>query len=125
MYLIRSMNFISKAAIKCGLVLLLSATAVSMISCGSDSSGKKQSNSAPNYIVWKGESSYPPANPEVYWGYYNITAGKAYLYDGASWVVIAKVCIKTTAAFFARHMRFGQIAATKIIQADLHTSISG
>jgi hypothetical protein len=35
-------------------------------------------------ILWKGEISSPPANPQLNWAYYNSTDKKSYIYDGSA-----------------------------------------
>jgi uncharacterized membrane protein YfbV (UPF0208 family) len=41
-------------------------------------------------IVWQGESTTAPANPQTNWAYYNTTDKKAYIYDGAAWQILAQ-----------------------------------
>lgn len=36
-------------------------------------------------IVWKGDSSTPPANPEINWCYRDTDNGKVYIYNGLAW----------------------------------------
>ena len=36
-------------------------------------------------IVWKGELSAPPTNPEVNWAYKDIDDGKVFIYNGVGW----------------------------------------
>lgn len=39
-------------------------------------------------IIWKGESSSPPANPEVNWAYRDTDNGITYIYTGSAWEVM-------------------------------------
>ncbi len=41
-------------------------------------------------IIWKGELTEAPSEPEVNWAYYNSTLGKSYIYDGDQWQVLAQ-----------------------------------
>ncbi|MDR1277471.1 MAG: choice-of-anchor D domain-containing protein [Treponema sp.] len=41
-------------------------------------------------IIWKGESSSAPSNPQLNWAYYNNTDGNAYIYNGNAWGLLAK-----------------------------------
>jgi hypothetical protein len=41
-------------------------------------------------MIWKGDLSSHPSNPERSWAYYNTTDKKSYLYDGSQWVVFVK-----------------------------------
>lgn len=41
-------------------------------------------------IVWKGELSEPPANPELNWAYYNTETGCSYIWNGIKWVLLSK-----------------------------------
>ena len=41
-------------------------------------------------IVWKGELEAAPENPELYWAYYNTTAGCSYIWTGNDWDLLAK-----------------------------------
>jgi hypothetical protein len=36
-------------------------------------------------MVWKGNLSDPPENPEINWAYYNTTNKQSYVFDGTSW----------------------------------------
>ena len=40
-------------------------------------------------VIWKGESSTAPANPQNLWAYYNTTDKKTYIYNGSEWEVMA------------------------------------
>lgn len=40
-------------------------------------------------IVWKGELSQAPTNPEYYWAYYNTTTGCSYIYYNSTWNLLA------------------------------------
>ncbi len=39
-------------------------------------------------IVWKGDLSTPPANPEINWVYRDIDNGKVYIYTGTAWALM-------------------------------------
>ncbi|MBO4641047.1 MAG: hypothetical protein J5710_14970, partial [Treponema sp.] len=41
-------------------------------------------------IVWKGEQSEPPKNPELNWAYYNTETGCSYIWNGNNWNLLAK-----------------------------------
>lgn len=41
-------------------------------------------------IVWKGESSSAPANPELNWCYRNTSDNKVYIYNGTNWVIMTQ-----------------------------------
>lgn len=41
-------------------------------------------------MIWKGDLSSHPSNPERSWAYYNTTNKQSYLYDGSRWVVFVK-----------------------------------
>ena len=41
-------------------------------------------------IVWKGESSSAPANPELNWCYRNTSNNKVYIYNGSNWVIMTQ-----------------------------------
>jgi hypothetical protein len=41
-------------------------------------------------IVWQGAFTQAPDNPQLNWAYYNTTAGKAYIYDGTTWQILAQ-----------------------------------
>ena len=41
-------------------------------------------------IIWKGELTSDPTNPQLNWAYYNLTEGKSYIYDGTIWQVLAQ-----------------------------------
>jgi len=41
-------------------------------------------------IVWQGEKTSGPANPQLNWAYYNSTDNKSYIWDGSAWQVLAK-----------------------------------
>jgi len=41
-------------------------------------------------IIWKGELSVAPSDPEVNWAYYNSSEGKSYIYDGSQWNILAQ-----------------------------------
>lgn len=41
-------------------------------------------------IVWQGTLSSAPTSPQLNWAYYNETDGKAYIYDGSAWQVLAQ-----------------------------------
>ncbi len=41
-------------------------------------------------IIWKGECSEAPENPENCWAYYNTETGWSYIYNGTEWEVLAK-----------------------------------
>ncbi|WP_319755575.1 InlB B-repeat-containing protein [uncultured Sphaerochaeta sp.] len=41
-------------------------------------------------IIWQGELTDHPGDPELNWAYYNLTEGKSYIYDGESWQVLAQ-----------------------------------
>lgn len=39
-------------------------------------------------IVWKGDSSIPPANPQKNWAYRDTDNGRVYIYSGTAWVLM-------------------------------------
>ncbi len=41
-------------------------------------------------IIWQGELSSAPSDPQLNWAYYNLTEGKSYIYDGTIWQVLAQ-----------------------------------
>jgi hypothetical protein len=41
-------------------------------------------------IVWRGDLSSPPENPETNWAYYNSTEGKSCIWNGSSWDIMAQ-----------------------------------
>jgi hypothetical protein len=41
-------------------------------------------------IIWQGDLSEAPSNPELNWAYRNTTDKKSYIYDGASWEVMTE-----------------------------------
>jgi hypothetical protein len=41
-------------------------------------------------IVWQGERTSHPDNPQLNWAYYNSTEKKSYIWDGSAWQVLAK-----------------------------------
>ena len=41
-------------------------------------------------ILWKGEVSSAPSNPELYWAYYNTGDGCSYIWNGSAWNLLAK-----------------------------------
>ncbi len=41
-------------------------------------------------ILWHGERSEAPSNPQLNWAYYNTTDRKSYIYDGSEWQTLAK-----------------------------------
>ena len=41
-------------------------------------------------VIWKGELSAAPAEPKIYWAYYNKTNGCSYIYNGTEWNLLAK-----------------------------------
>jgi formylglycine-generating enzyme required for sulfatase activity len=41
-------------------------------------------------IVWKGSLAVAPANPDTNWAYYNTADGKAYIYNGTAWQILAQ-----------------------------------
>lgn len=41
-------------------------------------------------ITWKGSYTAAPSNPQAGWAYYNTSAKKSYIYDGASWQIMAQ-----------------------------------
>ena len=41
-------------------------------------------------IAWQGESSSPPASPQLNWAYYNSADKKAYIWDGSAWQILAQ-----------------------------------
>ena len=45
-------------------------------------------------ILWKGEVSSAPSNPELYWAYYNTGDGCSYIWNGSVWNLLAKVGAK-------------------------------
>ena len=47
-------------------------------------------------IVWKGELSSAPTEPELNWAYYNTTAGYTYIWNGEEWEVLAKAGVNGT-----------------------------
>ena len=47
-------------------------------------------------IVWKGELSSAPENPEVNWAYYNTETGCSYIWNGAKWDLLSKAGIDGT-----------------------------
>lgn len=51
------------------------------------SAGKDGADAKP--LIWKGELSYPPNNPERNWAYYNTSLGRSYIYDGYYWDLLA------------------------------------
>ncbi|MDR0301859.1 MAG: Ig-like domain-containing protein [Treponema sp.] len=40
-------------------------------------------------IMWQGERSSPPPNPQMNWAYYNTTTKSSYIYNGSQWNVLA------------------------------------
>ena len=40
-------------------------------------------------IAWKGSSAVAPANPSLYWAYYNTENGNSYIFDGSAWTLLA------------------------------------
>ena len=40
-------------------------------------------------ITWKGSLDAAPANPSLYWAYYDTTDGCSYIYDGTQWTLLA------------------------------------
>jgi uncharacterized protein YjdB len=41
-------------------------------------------------LVWKGELEAAPSDAETNWAYYNSTEKKSFIYDGTTWLVLAK-----------------------------------
>lgn len=41
-------------------------------------------------IIWKGELSTAPANPNINWAYYNTIDGIAYIFNGLEWYYLSK-----------------------------------
>lgn len=41
-------------------------------------------------MVWKGDLSDPPENPEINWAYYNTNDKQSYVFDGTSWQVFVR-----------------------------------
>jgi hypothetical protein len=41
-------------------------------------------------LVWKGELSSAPANPQLNWAYYNTGEKKSWIYNGSNWVILVK-----------------------------------
>jgi DNA-binding transcriptional regulator YdaS (Cro superfamily) len=41
-------------------------------------------------IIWKGEFSSAPLNPELNWAYYNTSSKASYIWDGNSWKILAR-----------------------------------
>lgn len=41
-------------------------------------------------IVWKGELSEAPANPQLLWAYYNTQSGSSYIFNGSIWTLLAQ-----------------------------------
>lgn len=41
-------------------------------------------------IIWKGSFSTPPISPSLNWAYYNTTDKKSYVWDNASWNILAQ-----------------------------------
>lgn len=41
-------------------------------------------------ILWQGALSFPPANPQLNWAYYNTTDRKSYIWNGSSWQILAQ-----------------------------------
>ena len=41
-------------------------------------------------MVWKGDLSDPPENPEINWAYYNTNNKQSYVFDGTGWQVFIK-----------------------------------
>lgn len=39
-------------------------------------------------IVWKGDSSTPPANPQKNWVYRDMDNGRVYIYNGTAWILM-------------------------------------
>ncbi len=39
-------------------------------------------------IIWKGEFTSAPSDPEENWAYYNTTDGNSYIYNGTSWTTL-------------------------------------
>lgn len=39
-------------------------------------------------IVWKGDSSIPPANPQKNWVYRDTDNGRVYIYNGTAWALM-------------------------------------
>jgi hypothetical protein len=39
-------------------------------------------------IIWKGDLSSPPSDPEVNWAYYDINQNTAFIWNGASWDIL-------------------------------------
>ncbi|MBP5553096.1 MAG: carboxypeptidase regulatory-like domain-containing protein, partial [Spirochaetales bacterium] len=42
-----------------------------------------------NSLVWKGSLAAAPANPKLYWAYFNTEDGSSYIFDGESWSLLA------------------------------------
>lgn len=48
-----------------------------------------ESSTSGTSITWKGSSAVAPANPGLYWAYYNTEDGSSYIFDGNSWTIFA------------------------------------
>ena len=62
--------------------VVLFTVSLFLLSCGtSDTVGDKVGT----FIMWFGELSGPPSNPELHYAYYNTTDGCIYVWNGDSW----------------------------------------
>ena len=48
-----------------------------------------QSGAAGTSITWKGSLVEAPAEPELYWAYFNTETGCSYIFDGTKWTILA------------------------------------
>ena len=48
-----------------------------------------ESSASGTSITWKGSSAVAPANPGLYWAYYNTEDGSSYIFDGSTWTLLA------------------------------------
>lgn len=68
-------------------VVLIDRETIAVVSDGIDGINGEDGNDGLS-IIWKGDLSSAPANPEKNWVYRNTIDGIVYIYNGSSWVVM-------------------------------------
>lgn len=73
-------------------------------------------------IIWKGESSSAPANPELNWCYRNTSYNKVYIYNGTNWVIMTQDGAKGLDGYNQATLNIYRRTSSTLSSSDVPTS---